>query len=98
MVFMAVLLPIGQRWIIKAAALRSMLAARGCCESTRAATRRRQRPPQLAANCSTLHGPDRFRLPTERGSGAKYEVGLLVWVHEVGFMLRGNLPLAQESF
>ena len=71
---------------------------KGCYESTRPATRRRQRPPQLAANCSTLHGPDRFRLLTERGSGAKYEVRLLVWAYIVGSLLRGNLPFAHESF
>ena len=63
------------------------VGGKGCYESTRAAASRPQRPPQLAANCSTLHGPDRFRLPTERGSSAKYEVRNLVWVHAVGFML-----------
>ena len=74
------------------------VGGKGCYESTRAATRRCQRPPQLAPNSRTLDGPDRFRLPTERGASAKYEVGLLVWAYILGLKLKGNLPFAHESF
>ena len=74
------------------------VGGKGCYESTRAATSGCQRPPQLAPNSRTLDGPDRFRLPTERGPSAKYEVGLLVWAYILGFKLKGNPPFAHKIF